>query len=127
MSSRRATFEDVSLAVSRVSDPIVTVEDLASSRRLAFIVRARHAAFALSREVTGRSLAEIGKFYGGRDHSTVLYGIKRATDEVLEPARAELARILGSPPASDRDLSTPHPGATATDVEGGEVGGPPPE
>jgi hypothetical protein len=52
-----------------------SVNDLKSARRTKDIVRARHEAFWRCREETEHSLPAIGRFMGGKDHTTVLYGI----------------------------------------------------
>lgn len=42
-------------------------------------VRARQVAMYLCRKLTGRSTTEIGKKFGGRDHSTVIHAVRRIT------------------------------------------------
>lgn len=53
------------------------VSDLQSKRRTQSIVLPRQVAMYLTRHLTDLSLEEIGGFFGGRDHSTVLYAIER--------------------------------------------------
>jgi hypothetical protein len=56
----------------------VTMVELCSERRTGIIVEARHACFyAVSAERPDMSLPEIGRRLGGRDHTTVLHGIRR--------------------------------------------------
>ena len=43
---------------------------------------ARHIAMYLTRECTGLSLVKIGEIFGGRDHTTVLHGINKVTEEM---------------------------------------------
>ncbi len=51
----------------------------------------RQVAMYLARRITRHSLEEIGGFFGGRDHSTVLHGVKKITKLVeKEPATQEL-------------------------------------
>ena len=57
--------------------------DLKSSSRRRNIVRARSLAMYLARRLTSRSLHQIGDHFGGRDHSTVLHGIRK-TETLLE-------------------------------------------
>ena len=52
------------------------VKDLISSQRSRNISRPRQIAMSLSRELTSYSLPEIGEYFGGRDHTTVMYAIK---------------------------------------------------
>jgi chromosomal replication initiator protein len=51
--------------------------ELQSRKRAKSIVRARQVAMYLSRELTSLSFEEIGSFFGGRDHTTVMHGHKR--------------------------------------------------
>jgi chromosomal replication initiator protein len=59
------------------------VRDLRSPSRRRVVVRARGVAMYLARELTGGSLNEIGVFFGGRDHTTVMHGCRR-TEQLLE-------------------------------------------
>jgi len=53
----------------------VSERDLKSSRRGRNVARPRQAFYLLARNCTGKSLPEIGRFVGGRDHTTISYGI----------------------------------------------------
>ncbi len=64
----------------------VDVADLRSARREARIVRARHVAMYLARHMTGRSLPYIAQAIGGRDHTSVLYGVRRIAMDLAEDA-----------------------------------------
>src|SRR5205085_10438620 len=55
----------------------VKLSELQSKRRTAAIVLPRQVAMFLARKITRHSLEEIGNYFGGRDHSTVLYGIEK--------------------------------------------------
>jgi len=55
----------------------VTVLDIKSNRRSATIVRPRHVAMYLARHMTLRSLPEIGRVLGHRDHTSVMYAVER--------------------------------------------------
>jgi chromosomal replication initiator protein len=57
----------------------VTVEGLKSKTRTKTLTIPRQAAMLLCRELLGLQLAEIGNAFGGRDHSTVIHSIERAT------------------------------------------------
>jgi chromosomal replication initiator protein len=56
--------------------------DLSSKSRSRPLTQARHIAMYLMRECTGLSLVKIGEIFGGRDHSTVLHGVKKVEDEM---------------------------------------------
>ena len=51
--------------------------DLLSSRRTANVVRPRQVAMYLAKILTLRSLPEIGRRFGGRDHTTVLHAVRK--------------------------------------------------
>jgi chromosomal replication initiator protein len=55
----------------------LTRADLLSSGRTANVVRPRHIAMYLSKTLTSRSLPEIGRRFGGRDHTTVLHAVRK--------------------------------------------------
>jgi chromosomal replication initiator protein len=56
---------------------MVKVADLQSKRRSQSIVQPRQVAMYMARKLTEMSLEEIGGYFGGRDHSTVLYSVER--------------------------------------------------
>jgi chromosomal replication initiator protein len=58
--------------------------DLVSKSRSRPLTQARHIGMYLMRECTGISLVKIGEIFGGRDHTTVLHGIKKVEDEMRE-------------------------------------------
>jgi len=64
--------------------------ELVGSGRSATVLRARQVAILLTRESTDLSLPQIGRLFGGRDHSTVLNALRRAEDAL--GSDAELAR-----------------------------------
>jgi chromosomal replication initiator protein len=55
----------------------VSRADLLSSRRTANVVRPRQVAMYLAKTLTLRSLPEIGRRFGGRDHTTVLHAVRK--------------------------------------------------
>ncbi len=77
------------------------LSDLKSSARRRALVAARGVAMYLARELTSNSLGQIGRYFGGRDHTTVLYGCRR-TEKLLSRDRAtrqaigELRKLLSS-------------------------------
>jgi chromosomal replication initiator protein len=66
--------------------------DLLSERRTRSVARPRQAAMWLAKQLTTRSLPDIGKRFGGRDHTTVLHAVRRI--EELRQGDAQLARDL---------------------------------
>ena len=55
----------------------VTLTDMTSKRRARIIARPRQVAMYLSKKLTKRSLPDIGRRFGGRDHTTVMHAVKR--------------------------------------------------
>lgn len=73
----------------------IKVSDLMSKRRSRSVARPRQVAMALAKELTANSLPEIGKSFGGRDHTTVLHGCRKVK-ELLETSaelREDYAKI----------------------------------
>ena len=72
---------------------------MASPRRARQIVRPRQVAMLLAKDLTVHSLPEIGRHFGGRDHTTVMYAIRRINelcdeDNRLQQEVKELRREL---------------------------------
>jgi len=88
------TLDDV---VSVVTEEFsVKLSDLQSRRRTATIAFPRQVAMYLARRVTRHSLEEVGGFFGGRDHSTVLYAVTKISGllERDQPTVDTLSRLL---------------------------------
>jgi len=66
--------------------------DLISERRTRSVARPRQAAMWLAKQLTTRSLPDIGRRFGGRDHTTVLHAVRRI--EALRLTDSQLARDL---------------------------------
>ena len=69
------TIERIISEVSRTYN--VTPDDIRGSKRTANISTARQVAMYAVREITGMSLEEIGREFGNRDHSTIVYAMKK--------------------------------------------------
>lgn len=72
---KRIKIEDIQKLVA--SHFNVSRADILSSRRTATVVRPRQIAMYLSKLLTPRSLPEIGRRFGGRDHTTVLHAVRK--------------------------------------------------
>lgn len=59
----------------------IKVADMYSKKRPASIARPRQIAMYLAKELTQKSLPEIGELFGGRDHTTVLHAVRKITAE----------------------------------------------
>ena len=74
---KRMKIEDIQRAVARHYKLPRT--DLLSARRTANVVRPRQIAMYLAKTLTLRSLPDIGRRFGGRDHTTVLHAVRKIT------------------------------------------------
>ena len=72
---RKVKIDDIQKVVARFYK--VSRADLLSSRRAQTVVRPRQVAMYLSKVLTPRSLPEIGRRFGGRDHTTVLHAVRK--------------------------------------------------
>jgi len=72
---KRVKIEDIQRVVARQYN--ISRSDLLSSRRTANVVRPRQVAMYLAKTLTLRSLPEIGRRFGGRDHTTVLHAVRK--------------------------------------------------
>jgi chromosomal replication initiator protein len=82
---KRVRVEDIQRIVSRHFN--VPRSDLLSNRRTRTIVRPRQVAMYLAKTLTPRSLPEIGRRFGGRDHTTVLHAVRKIEGEQLKDAK----------------------------------------
>jgi chromosomal replication initiator protein len=74
-SDRKVTIDEI---IRKVSDHFnVKINDLLSARRARAVARPRQVAMYLSKNLTRKSLPEIGRRFGGRDHTTVLYALRK--------------------------------------------------
>ena len=90
---KRVKIEDIQRVVARQYN--VSRSDLLSSRRTANVVRPRQVAMYLAKTLTLRSLPEIGRRFGGRDHTTVLHAVRKIEGLVgSDMALAEEVEIL---------------------------------
>ncbi len=77
----------------------ITLSDLLGKKRTRTLVRPRQMAMALAKDLTAHSLPEIGKAFGGRDHTTVMHACKQIREMVETDARMrddwdKLVRLL---------------------------------
>ncbi|WP_236884096.1 chromosomal replication initiator protein DnaA [Devosia sp. A16] len=88
--ARRVRIEDILRIVSRHYK--VPRNDLLSSRRSRDVVRPRQIAMYLAKALTSRSLPEIGRRFGGRDHTTVLHSVRKVEQMIKDDG--ELAQEI---------------------------------
>ncbi|MEL6642521.1 MAG: chromosomal replication initiator protein DnaA [Pseudomonadota bacterium] len=89
-SDRKITVEEIQRKVSDHYN--IRLSDLIGPKRVRTFARPRQIAMYLSKQLTARSLPEIGRRFGGRDHTTVMHGVKRI--EELKMKDSQIAEDL---------------------------------
>ena len=89
-SDRKITIEEIQRKVSEHFN--IRLSDLVGPKRLRSYARPRQIAMYLAKHMTNRSLPEIGRRFGGRDHTTIMHGVKRI--EELKAIDSQIADDL---------------------------------
>jgi len=77
---RRLSMEEIQ---KRVAEHFkIRISDMSSARRARAVARPRQVAMYLSKQLTSRSLPEIGRAFGGRDHTTVMHAVRKVEELV---------------------------------------------
>jgi chromosomal replication initiator protein len=87
---RRITIDDIQKQVAAHYN--VRLADMHSARRARSIARPRQVAMYFAKQLTSRSLPEIGRKFGGRDHTTVMHAVRKV--EELRDTDASFAEDL---------------------------------
>jgi len=77
-SDRRITIEEIQKRVAEHFN--IKLAEMSSARRSRQVARPRQIAMYLSKQLTSRSLPEIGRKFGGRDHTTVMHAVKKVEE-----------------------------------------------
>jgi len=72
---RRVTIEDIQKRVAEYYN--IKVSEMSSARRAQMVARPRQVAMYLAKQLTQRSLPEIGRKFGNRDHTTVMHAVRK--------------------------------------------------
>jgi chromosomal replication initiator protein len=92
-SERKVTIEEIIRKVAEHYNLRMT--DLISARRARVVARPRQIAMFLSKSLTSRSLPEIGRKFGGRDHTTVIHAVKKIEElKLIDVQVADEVEIL---------------------------------
>jgi chromosomal replication initiator protein len=75
---RRVTIEEIQKRVAEHYN--IRLTDMSSPRRARNVARPRQVAMYLAKQLTSRSLPEIGRRFGGRDHTTVMHAVSRVAE-----------------------------------------------
>ncbi len=90
---RRVTIDEIQRKVAEHFN--IRLTDMSSARRARAVARPRQIAMYLAKQLTSRSLPEIGRKFGNRDHTTVMHAVNRIS-ELMEqdPGLAESVELL---------------------------------
>ncbi|HQT75449.1 MAG: chromosomal replication initiation protein DnaA [Rhodospirillales bacterium 20-64-7] len=75
---RRVTIEEIQKKVAEHYS--IRLTDMSSARRARAVARPRQVAMYLAKQLTSRSLPEIGRKFGNRDHTTVMHAVSRVSE-----------------------------------------------
>ncbi|MGQ9368141.1 chromosomal replication initiator protein DnaA [Azospirillum sp. ST 5-10] len=90
---RRVTIDEIQKKVAEHFN--IRVADMHSARRARAVARPRQVAMYLAKQLTARSLPEIGRKFGGRDHTTVMHAVRKVEElRSADPAFAEDVELL---------------------------------
>lgn len=100
-SDRRITIDEIQKRVAEHYN--IRLADMHSARRARIVARPRQVAMYLAKQLTPRSLPEIGRKFGGRDHTTVIHAVRKveeltAQDQSLRDDVELLRRMLQGQP-----------------------------
>ncbi|MGE0109775.1 MAG: helix-turn-helix domain-containing protein, partial [Bdellovibrionales bacterium] len=89
----RITIDEIQKKVAEHFN--IRVADMHSARRARAIARPRQVAMYLAKQLTPRSLPEIGRKFGGRDHTTVIHAVRKIEElSAYDPAFREDVDLL---------------------------------
>ncbi len=96
-SERRITIDEIQRKAAEYFN--IRLADMLSARRARAVARPRQVAMYLAKQLTARSLPEIGRKFGGRDHTTVIHAVRRIeqlreSDNALNEDVEKLQRLL---------------------------------
>ena len=83
--NRQISVENIQKAVADFYS--IKVADMYSKKRPANIAKPRQIAMYIAKELTQKSLPEIGELFGGRDHTTVLHAVRRIAESRLHDSQ----------------------------------------
>jgi len=90
---RRLTIDEIQRRVAEHFN--IRFAEMTSARRARAYARPRQVAMYLAKQLTSRSLPEIGRKFGGRDHTTVMHAVRRIEElKDTDPALAEDVELL---------------------------------
>lgn len=96
-SDRKISIEEIQRRVAEHYN--IRLSDMIGPKRVRTVARPRQIAMYLSKQMTSRSLPEIGRRFGGRDHTTIMHGVRkieelRSSDQAIAEDLDLLRRLL---------------------------------
>jgi len=92
-SERRITIDEIQKRVAEHYN--IRLADMHSARRARAVARPRQVAMYLAKQLTPRSLPEIGRKFGGRDHTTVIHAVRKIEElSAYDPSFREDVELL---------------------------------
>ncbi|MCE2716778.1 MAG: chromosomal replication initiator protein DnaA [Pseudomonadota bacterium] len=79
---QRLTVEEIQRKVAEYFN--IKMSDMVSNRRMQNIARPRQVAMYIAKQLTSKSLPEIGRKFGGRDHTTILHAVRKVQELCAE-------------------------------------------
>ena len=95
---RRVTIDEIQKRVAEHFN--IKMAEMTSSRRARAVARPRQVAMYLAKQLTSRSLPEIGRKFGGRDHTTVMHAVKKIEELIASDPSARRGRRAAPPHAA---------------------------
>ena len=90
---RRVTIDEIQKRVAEHFN--IRLGEMTSARRARAVARPRQVAMYLAKQLTTRSLPEIGRKFGGRDHTTVMHAVRKIEElKLSDRALAEDVELL---------------------------------
>ena len=81
-SDRKLTIEEIQRKVAEHYN--IRLADMVGPKRVRTVARPRQVAMYLAKQLTARSLPEIGRRFGGRDHTTIMHGVRKIEELKLD-------------------------------------------
>ena len=95
---RRVTIDEIQKRVAEHFN--IRLAEMTSARRARAVARPRQVAMYLAKQLTSRSLPEIGRKFGGRDHTTVMHAVRKIEELTLERPRPRRGCRAAAPDAA---------------------------
>ena len=109
---RRVTIDEIQKRVAEHYN--IRFADMHSARRARAVARPRQVAMYLCKQLTPRSLPEIGRKFGGRDHTTVMHAVRKIEELRAERPRHGRGHRAAAPDARKLSKGLPAPLPLAT-------------